>query len=150
MRKEETKKKGHFYLRRAPLKTNYSSLQSRSRNYPTARSPQQPEGRSKQQAASEETTGGDRRAGRDEVKVTEPTTGAASFSEFIRGEKKKKAWLNDRIFYAARPLLDPFPSNGEQMEVCSRDQDSAITLFMSSILCSADYRRSASAQPHGS
>lgn len=83
------------------------------------------------------------------MKVTEPATRAASFSEFIR-EKKKKARLNDRFFCAARPLLNPFPSTGEQMEVCSSDQDSAITLFMSSITCSADCRRSASAQPQGS
>lgn len=90
-------------------------------------------------------TDGDRRPGRDEVKVTEPTTGAASFSEFIRDFKKGTAKRYN--FCAARPLLNPFPSNGEQMEVCSRDQDSVITLFMSSITCAADCRRSASAQP---
>lgn len=102
----------------------------------------------RQNRESEEMTDGERerRSCRDEVKVTQATTGVSSFSEFV-GEKKGGPAKLYNVFCRVAPLLNPFPSNGEQMEVRSRDQDLAISLFRSSITCSADCRRSVSAQP---
>lgn len=101
---------------------------------------QRPVQRGRQSREGEEMTDGERRSRREVVKVSEGTTGAASLSGLAG--RKKAVRLNYTMFFAAWPLFDPFPSDGEQMEVRSRDRDSAISLFRSSITCSADCRRS--------
>lgn len=85
-RKEETKKRdistfGERHLKQITAVCN----QEAEITQPLGRhSNQKPDQSSRQHRESEEMTG------RDKVKVTEPTTRAASFSEFIRKKKKKK------------------------------------------------------------
>lgn len=90
---------------------------------------QKPVQRGGQSREGEEMTDGARRSCREEAKVSEGAAGAASLSAFAG------AW----------PLLHAFPSDGEQMEMRSRDLDLAISLFRSSITCSVDCGRSVSA-----
>lgn len=91
-RKEETEKKdistfGEHHLKQITADCN----QEAEITQPLGRhSNQRPDQSSRQNRESEEMTDGDRRPGRDEVKVTELTTGAPSFFLNSSGEKKRR------------------------------------------------------------